>query len=218
MLHRYTPIMCFYISVRVDVVEPCHLDFLASWITSVSRQGEVLLQDKKGRKIHVYKYDSTTGTFTEIRQLNYPQDISSDSDLYMYDSQDGTVVLQEDSSLPTLVISPEGEQLQEWQQPGLLIGCLSNKRRVYQQWNEDRTSWEVCITDEKNTKSYLRPSLGHTWSTLGISACEDEVTGNKAVCHLPIDDESQPTLEIYNSECKLNNIKVACIIKYSIVS
>ena len=81
---------------------------------------------------------------------------------------------------------------------GRLIGCLSNKRRVY----KDRTSMEVCITDESNTKSYLRPSPGHTWSDGWISACEDEVTGNKAVCYVPIYDEPQPTLEIYNSECK----------------
>ena len=193
--------MLFYISVRVDAVAPCHLDFLASYVTSVSRQGKVLLQDLMGRKIHMYKYQAAKGTFTKIRQLHYPRGISSDSDLYMYDSQDGTVVLLDYKS-PTLVISREGEQVQEWQMSGCLIGCLSNKRRVYMQLNKDRTSQEVCITDESNTKRYLRPSPGYTWGIGWISACEDEVTGNKAIRHAPFDDESQPTLEIYNSECK----------------
>ena len=209
--------MCFYISVRVDALKPCQLRFLASFLISVSRQGEVLLYDEGGRRIIVYKYQATTGTFTEMKRLNYPRDISSCSALYIYDSQDGTVVLQQANSSPTLVISPEGEQLQKWQQPGELIGCLPNKRRVYWQLNEDRTSLKVCITDEKNTKSYLRPSQGHIW-LWRICACEDEVTGNKAVCHAPRGDESQDTLEIYNSECKSHNLKVVCVIKFSIVS
>ena len=187
-----------------------------SYHTSVSQQGEVLLKDQGGRLITIYKYQATTGTFTKLRQLNGPRGVRIISAQVRCYSQDGTVVLQAYVNSATIVISSEGEQLRGWRQPGILIGCWANKRRVYE--NLNRMGSEVCIVDENNTQSYLRPSPGHIWSRGWISACEDEVTDYKAVCHAPINDESQHTLEIYNSECKLHNIKIVCIIKYCMVN
>ena len=176
----------FNISVRVAVLEPCHLSFQASQMTSVSRQGEVLLLGED--RIHVYEYRAITGTFTEMRHLDRPEDISN---LYMYDSQDGTVVLQ-DNTKSTLVISSQGVHPQP--DAGLLIGCWSNKRRVYVvgETTEER---RICIVDESSTKTYPHPLPEHRWGKY-ISACEDERTGNKAVCQAVY----EKTLDIFNSQ------------------
>ena len=209
----------------MDVLEPCRLSFRASIFTSVCQQGEVLLQDMDTGRIRVYKYQNTTGTFTEIRQLDSPRDINdrrnphhsdrrnphrydnSYHNVYSYDAQDGAVVLQDDEDTPTLVISAEGEQLQEWQEQGCLIGCGSNKQRLYVPW----TGRAVCIVDQNNAESQLSP--GRKWSSNNISICEDDFTGGKAICHAP--HNSEQTLDIFNSERKSHNI--SCMY-YEIIS
>ena len=173
----------------------------------MSRQGEVLLHHRNSTRIDMNKYEDNSGTFTEMRQVDSPVDISSDNccRLYIYDSQDATVAIKKNYKSRTVLVSIEGEKLQEWQQNGLLIGVWANKRRVYELRNEARTGWEVCVIDHHNTVNYLRPPSTHIWDSYWISACEEEATGNKAVCHAP--GKSKDTLEIFNNEGKLHNIK-----------
>ena len=144
-----------------------------------------------------------------MRHVDSPVDISSENDcrLYIYDSQDATVAIKKHNyHSPTVLVSLEGEKLQEWQQDGGLIGCWSNKRRVYKVRNKARTVWEVCIVDQNNRVNYLRPPSTHIWGSRNISACEEEATGNKAICHAPR-EPSGNTLDIFNSEGKSHNIK-----------
>ena len=144
-----------------------------------------------------------------MRQVDSPVDMSSDNScrLYIYDSQDSTVAIKNRVyNSPTVLVSIEGEKLQEWQQDGFLIGVWTNKRRVYKVRNEARTGWEVCIVDQENAKNHLRPPSTHIWDSYWISACEDEATGNKAVCHAPGKPKDH-TLEIFNSNGKSHNIK-----------
>ena len=215
------PLMCFDISVRVNVLGRCHLSFQASYLTSVSRQGEILLQNRviaRRARIHVYKYQVTTGTYTEMRQLDIPpahhchdeQDPYNRS-IHTYDSQDGTVAFQ-DCASPTRVriINSEGKSLQEWwEQSGELITCLSNKRRVYVRLYYTLGHYNgsgVFIVDQNKRMSVLHPSPGHEWKSLNFSACEDEVSGNKAVCYAPSSSVNN-TLEIFNSQGKSHSIK-----------
>ena len=198
-------------------MERCRLTFQPSLITSVSRQGEVLLHRSNSTRIDVYKYEDISGTFSEMRQVDSPVDISSDNwcRLYIYDSQDATVAIKKhDFYSPTVLVSL-GEKLQEWLQDGFQIGCWSNKRRLYKLQKDARTGWEVCIFDQNSTVShYLRPPPTHAWDSKLISACEEEATGNKAVCHAPRRPKEN-TLEIFNSEGKSHNIKkVKRIAKY----
>ena len=175
----------------------------------MSRQGEVLLHHNNSTRIDLYKYEDVSGTFTEMRQVDSPVDISHDNKYrqYIYDSQDATVAIKKkDYHSPTVLVSLEGEKLQEWQQEGYLIGCWSNKRRVYKLRNKARRVREVCIVDQNNRVNYLRPPSTHNWDSTNISACEEEATGNKAVCHAPRRPEEH-TLDTFNSEGKSHNIK-----------
>ena len=175
----------------------------------MSRQGEVLLHHRNSTRIDLYKYEDVSGTFTEMKQVDSPVDISSDNDccLYIYDSQDATVALKNCKySSSGVLVNTEGEKLQEWQQNGHLIGVWANKRRVYELQNDATTGWEVCVIDHHNTVNYLRPPSTHIWSSMHISACEDEATGNKAVCHAPCMPKEH-TLETLNSDGKSHSIK-----------
>ena len=191
------------VSVRVDPLARHLLGFQAYYITSVSRHGEVLLPNSDTAKIHMYKFQPDEKNFTKMWQKNRPQNISS---MYIYDSEATTIVLQNHINKRTFLLSSTGaEQLQEWQQDNCLIGCWSNKRRVYLLKIKD--CWKVCIVDDNNNKSYLRPS----WLTREISVCEDELTGNKAVCYAP--SGSTHTLEIFDNQGKLYH---ADIIHYAV--
>ena len=192
------------VSVHVDAQVTSQVGFI-SYFNTISRHGEVVLHNKETKRILVYKYEPASGTFTEMWQLDCPQELNEYSRIrFMYDSEDATIVSQPYYNGRTLLINAEsGDQLQAWEQAGGLIGCLSQKRRVYALKNESTTSWEVCIVDENNRKSYLRPPQGHAWSSEDISICENEVTGNKAICHAPvIPQDSEHSLDIFNCQGK----------------
>ena len=139
-------------SVCVDALEPCRLRFAVCFGTSVSRQGKVLLHQRMKTTIHMYKYQPGSATFTEIMQLGHSRiSLGNINSPYVYDSEAGSVVLQIRYPGSAFVINSVGQKIQEWQLSfGVLIGCWTDKQRVYML---KKARAEVCIVYQNNRKS-----------------------------------------------------------------
>ena len=179
--------MFLVFAVRVETSSTLSLDFKGSWPAGAGGEDPCIVLGEQGdsRMLHVYKLHED-GHHVEAWSRHLPQHVSARCRKAV--TAAGDVLLQEDEDSTTWLVNRD-DVLDSWQQEGLLIGCLSPRRAVYQRLRRKERDWQLLIREEDG--SVL--AAEQTWRHWHLSVCGDQDK-------IAVTDYSDRTLSILSTQ------------------
>ena len=176
----------------VDARHVTHLGFDAEFRIGFGTHGEVVVAERNSNKLHKYQMQPG-GTYVNTWNMDLPQNSSSFCRIIV--STTGTLLLQDVESSPTVILSPDGNQILETQyHKGRLIACKPPTRPVYKVNNGDK-GYELAVAEEDGSEYRLQSETGHVKS-YQLSVCQDKHGRTVMV------DGDKQTLDIFSQQCK----------------